>query len=241
MRVPVMIGLLCSPALAAKELPPIHTTVCGSRTCRPGEGNPTVTHGENPFEFPVAPEAMKRGPPHEPDPKSAQYAPLVAAAKAIAHQHHHLVIMTAADFDYRELAENWYRAVKRFSGNALVYALDQQAHEHLVARGVASVDGSANVDAWNATRLVRHIQRAEAEKHLAAAALAAAGLDVLLTDTTHVVTGDIVPALAALGKAHNAADAAVPRAGCNGKPPVRAPPQIQLARALARYISACRR
>ena len=43
----------------------------------------------------------------------------------------------------------------------------------------------------DATRLVRHIQRCEAEKHLAAAALAAAGLDVLLTDASHVLLGDV--------------------------------------------------
>ena len=35
---------------------------------------------------------------------------------------------------------------------------------------------------WNRTRLQRHIQQAEAERHLAAAALAASGLDVLLME-----------------------------------------------------------
>ena len=181
-----------------------------------------MTHGDNPYEFPVPPDAMKRGLPHEPDPHSAQYAPLVAAAKAVAHQHHHIILLCAADFDYREIAENWFKSIKRFSSNGLVYALDAAAHGYFASRGVTSFDGSANLEAWNSTRLQRHIQRAEAEKHIAAAAVAAAGLDVLLMDSTHVVTGDLMPALAALGKSSGdtAVDAAVPRAGCNGKPPV---------------------
>lgn len=201
-------------------LAPTHRTACGGRTCLPGEGNPTVTHGDNPYTFDLPKDAIRKAPPHEPDPLSPQYAPLLTAAKAVAHSHHKLVIMCAADFDYREMAENWHRAIKRAGlSNGLVYALDREVHAYLGAKGVPSFDGSANLNAWNTTRLQRHIQRADAERHLAAAAIAAGGLDVLLTDTTHVLLGDVMPPLIALAK-EGGVDAAVPRGTCGGKAPV---------------------
>ena len=219
-------------------------TVCSGRACRPGEGNPSVTHSSNPYTLPPILENYTRTPPHEPDPKAPHYAALVAAGVASAH--HHLLIFCAADYDFRELAENWYKAIRRLNlTNALVYALDRPAHEYFVSRGMPSVDGSANLDAWNRTRvqvgtappslhcyrsgqfppslppsLQRHIQRAEAERHTAAAALAAAGLDVLLTETTHVMVKDVTPALHALRGHREAVDLAVVRQQCTGKSPV---------------------
>ena len=166
---------LCAAVLAAAKpppppLPPLHRIDCGGRVCRPGEGNPSVTHGDNPYEFPMPDGWQKKGPPHDPDPNSPQYAPLVAAAKSVAHAHHKLVIMCAADFDYREIAENWYKAVKHAGlSNGLVYALDREAYSYLVGKGVHAFDGSSNLAAWNSTRLQRHIQSADAERHLAAA------------------------------------------------------------------------
>lgn len=172
---------------------------------------------------------MKRGLPHEPDPTSPQYAPWVTMAKALAHQHHHLVVFSVADFDYRYLAENWFKAAaKAGMTNAIVYALDEEAHAYFVSKGVRSFDGSGNLAAWNQTRLQRHVQAAEAERHLAAAALAAGGLDVLLTDVTQVILGDVTPMLAAVAKAPEGVDMAVGRGGCNGKPPTGCGPMFNL-------------
>ncbi len=205
---------------AADALPPLHATVCGGgRKCRPGEGNPSVTHADNPYPpLPLEPDEL-RVPPHEPDPKAAHYAAFVTAASAVA-QHHRLVIMCAADFDYREIVENWYAALRRSGlSNGIVYAYDAELHDHLRGRGVPSVDGSANLEAWNRTRLARHIQRAEAERHIAAAALAAAGLDVLLMDAAHVMLRDATPTLHAVVKSGDVG-MAVARNVCDGKPPV---------------------
>jgi len=203
------------------ELPPLHRTVCGNgtRTCRPGEGNPSVTHSDNPYDFPHPTDYLKT-PPHSPDPTSPQYAALVTAAEAVKG-HHRLIYMCVADFDFRELAKNWHRAIRRFGlSNAIVYALDSETRAYLAAAEVPTVDGSANIAAWNRTRLGRHMQRVDAEKHVAAAALVAAGFDVLLTDATHVMTRDATPFLHALTKdagAH-ALDAAVARsAHWNGR------------------------
>jgi hypothetical protein len=100
-----------------------------------------------------------------------------------------------------------------------VYALDLPSHEYLSGKRINSVDGSANMDAWNQTRLQRHIQRAEAERHLAAAAICYGGLDVLLTDTTHVLLADVMPTVHGLAKA-GTVDMASARGGCDGKPPI---------------------
>jgi len=207
-----LIILLSALEAGSESLPPKHSTICDGRTCRPGEGNPTVTHSTNLYT-PQMPKTFQKDPPHRPD--SPQYATLLAAARR-----HQLVILCAADFDYREIAENWYRAIQRVGlSNALVYALDTEVHVYLSGRGVPSVDGSANLEEWNRTRVARHIQRAEAERHLAAAALAAAGHDVLLTEATHVMLSDVTPMLHALA-AKGDIDMAVPRGNCDGKAPV---------------------
>jgi len=129
---------------------------------------------------------------------------------------HHLVYMCAADFDYREIAENWHRSVRRAGlTNHLIYALDAEAFTYLGARALPVYDGSGNLNAWNNTRLQRHIQQAEAERHLAAAAVAASGLDVLLMECTHVMLRDPTPMLHTM--ARSTADTAFPRGHCSGK------------------------
>lgn len=211
--------LLSAAAATAADLPPLHTTVCagGKRPCRPGEGNPTVTHSDNPYTFNTPSDFIKAAPN---DPRGPAYKALVTAATAVK-SHHHLLYFCVADFDFRELAENWHKAISRFGTNALVYALEPEAHAYLTARQIPSVDGSANLAAWrNRTRLSRHMQRVDAEKHVAAAALAAAGFDVLLTDATHVMLRDATPSLHALSKV-GGVDAAVARIGnSTGKPPL---------------------
>lgn len=220
MMIASLLVLLPPLALAetrTHELDQYPVTLCDGRACRPGEGNPTVTHSSNPYKLPPIGADFLKAPPHGPEPHSPQYERLVAAAHAAAK--HHTVIMCAADFDYRELAQNWHRATARLGlTNALVYALDAAAYAFLSSSGVPAVDGSANVDAWNRTRVQRHIQRAEAERHLAAAAIAASGLDVLLTDTTHVMLRDVMPSLHAVAK--SGVDMAVVRGRCTGKPPL---------------------
>ena len=194
-----------------------HATVCNGRACRPGEGNPVVTHDVNPWDAcnPCPSQAIK-GMPHEPDPSSPQYAPLVAAAKTAAQRH--LVYLCAADYDYREVVENWHAAARRVGvSNVVLYALDSEMHAHLLTRGLPSINGTSNLLAWkNRTRLQRHIQAAEAERHLAAAAVAASGLDVLLMESTHVMLGDPSNVLHALARA-GAVETAVPRGVCTGR------------------------
>ena len=208
-----------SLAILISAEPSPHKTWCDDRPCRPGEGNPVVTHSNNPYETPGPPDFIKT-PPHTPDPTAPHYAPLVATAKAVAHAHHHLVYMCAADFDYRELAMNWWQSLQRQGlHNGFVYALDGEVHEYLKARQVPVVDGSANLDAWNRTRVTRHIQRAEAERHMAAAAVAAAGLDVLLMEATMVMVHDPSPTLHDVARS-GVVDTAVPRCNCNGAPPL---------------------
>jgi len=129
--------------------------------------------------------------------------------------------MCAADYDFREIASNWMRAFVRLGlKNALVYALDAEAHAHLTARGVRSVDGSLAMADFNRTRLARHIQRAEAERHLAAAAVAASGVDVLLMDCSHVLLRDAAPLL---HEAAHSVDVSVPRGNCDGRTTPRSP------------------
>ncbi len=192
-----------------------HATVCDDRPCRPGEGNPVVTHNDNPWDAQPPIDAIK-GLPHDPDPLSPQYAPLIVAAKAAAQRH--LIYLCAADYDYREVVENWHAAARRVGvSNLVIYALDAEMHTHLLARGMPSVDGASNLLAWkNRTRLQRHIQAAEAERHLAAAAVAAAGLDVLLMESTHVMLGDPSATLHALAHA-GAVETALPRGSCTGR------------------------
>jgi len=215
LRVALRMASLVGVALAT--LSP-HKTECDGRPCRPGEGNPTVTHDNNPYEGPTMPPDVLKSVVHVPDPLSAEYAPLVAFAKETV-KHHHLLFMTAADFDFREIALNWHKALERLGhGNALVYGYDREVVGHLTSRGVPTFDGSANMAAWNTTRMSRHIQQAEAERHLAAAAVAASGLDVLLMESTMVVLKDPMPLLHEVSKAD--VDMAVPRGSCGDKPPI---------------------
>ena len=127
-------------------------------------------------------------------------------------------MFAAADFDFRELGENWYKATQRAGvGNALLYALDAPAYEYFLSRRIAAVvNGTDNLDAWAGTRLQRHIQRALAERHMAAAALVGAGFDVLLTDTTHVVLRNPFGYLRAQ---RDDVDLWAMRGGCNAKRP----------------------
>ena len=193
---------------AKRGLPPLplwpaHSTVCGGRACRPGEGNikhdtesgPTGRRYKmwgQPYEHREQyVQSRSRRAPHAPNPDTV-YAGLAAAARAVARDN--LVVMTSGDFDYRELVVNWVLHVRKTGRqNALVYAMDGELHAELTRRGMASYDGSALVGAWNSTCLQRHVQAVRMERHLAAAALVAAGLDVLYTDATAVFVRDAVP------------------------------------------------
>ena len=198
---------------------PMHTTVCEGRVCRPGEGNlKGYQHWSMPWEPPPIdgllkmPQSWGRG---ESFPTS-RYTSWVAAAKA--QQRDNLVVFAAADFDFRELAENWYAAAQKAGiSNAILYALDADAYAHFKRKGLPSYNGTDNLNAWALTRLQRHIQRALAERHMAAAALVDAGLDVLLTDTTHVFLQPVQPFFAAQPKE---VDLFAMRGGCNVKEPL---------------------
>ena len=125
------------------------------------------------------------------------YTELIAAAERVHEDR--VVVLAAADFDFRELAENWYLAARRARiSNALLYALDAEAAAHFVARAIPTANGTANLNAWSATRLQRHLQRALAERHMAAAALVHGGFDVLLTDVSAVLLRPIAPTLRSL-------------------------------------------
>lgn len=208
----------------SEALEPLHKTVCeNGRPCRPGEGNlKGYKHWSQPYppyeEVHGKGSALKKRatPPGwgkgEPFPAS-NYEALRAAAAGLRGP----IVLVAADFDYRELAENWFRSARRAGmASVVVYALDAEACAYLVAAGVPAVNGTDNTRAWEATRLERHIQIALAERHMAAAALVDAGHDVLLTDASHVFLRDPSPRLAELPPS---LDAAVGRGGCNGKGP----------------------
>jgi len=83
-------------------------------------------------------------------------------------------------------------------GNGLVVSMERQLHDALVAHGAASFDNSANLAAWNGTCLQRHIQAVRMERHVAAAALVASGLDVLATDASAVILKPMLPYLSTL-------------------------------------------
>lgn len=179
---------------------PLHRTWCGDHVCRPGEGNlKGYKHWSMPWEPPpitgltkAAPHGWTSGAPFP----EAHYRPLISLAQKLvsAGGGSKLVVFAAADFDFRELGENWYRAAQRAGiPNALIYALDAEACGHFLGKGIPTANGTDNLNAWAATRLQRHIQRALAERHMAAAALASAGFDVLLSDTTHVFRKPIAP------------------------------------------------
>ena len=88
---------------------PRHDLVCGDHDCRPGEGNTKgYVHWGQPYihrEGYV--QSRSRVAPHSADPLT-YYADLVRVASRIADDR--LVIMAAADWDYREVALNVSRA-----------------------------------------------------------------------------------------------------------------------------------
>jgi hypothetical protein len=198
---------------------PLHKTDCGGRVCRPGEGNlKGYQHWSMPWEPPpidslskLAAREWGKGAPFP----ARFYEPLVSVAARV--QQDKIVIFAAADFDFRELAENWYRATQRASiSNVLLYALDSEAYDYFSARSIPTANGTDNLDAWASTRLQRHLQRALAERHMAAAALVHAGYDVLLTDTTHVFQRPVTPLLRSLGS-DGSVDIFAQRGGCSLK------------------------
>ena len=85
---------------------PMHKTVCDGRPCRPGEGNlKGYAHWKQPYEPPAEGivKTLSKRPVHE--PTREHYASLIDAATSV--QSGGLVLLAAADFDYRELALNW--------------------------------------------------------------------------------------------------------------------------------------
>ena len=157
-----------------KGLPPLprfptHTTVCGSRSCRPGEGN--LKHSEEkvagttinggvrfkqwtqPYEHREAyVQSRSRSIPHAPD--AAHYGELVRIAKAAATAS--LLLVTSGDWDYRGLVWNWLAHARSHGHtNALVLSMDSELHRALVGAGATSFDDSANLAAWNATCIQR--------------------------------------------------------------------------------------
>lgn len=193
---------------------PLHKTDCNGRPCRPGEGNiQGYAQWSQPYE-PTSEEVIQsksKRPVHQ--PTAELYGGLITVARRVAEGG--MVMLAAADFDYREVAENWFRAARRVGmGNALVHCLDSEAYAHLMARGVTASDGSTAMAEWHKTKLLRHIQRALAERHMAAAALVNAGLDVLLTDVSAVPMRDPRPFFASQD---GNIDMLVPRSGCGGK------------------------
>ena len=182
---------------------PTHSVRCGSRACRPGEGNlKGYRHWAQPYLHREAyVQSRVRRAPHGPDARG--YAGLVREAQRVAIDG--LVVVAAADFDYRELVLNWVMHAHQLGyANSLVLSMDVELHADLVARNVPSFDNSALLDEWNATCLTRHIQRVRMERHLGLAALVSAGLDVLHTDATAVFVRGFVPELRAEAATHDA-------------------------------------
>lgn len=176
---------------------PTHSTVCGDRPCRPGEGNMKgYTMWSQPYEHREAyVQSRKRLPPHDPDP-STTYEGLVRVARRI--QKGGVVILTAGDWDYREMVYNWLMHAYRLNYfNSLVLAMDAELHADLLQRRVPVFDNSALLDAWNTTCLQRHIQAVRMERHLGVAAIVASGISVLHAEASVVILGDLMPYLRA--------------------------------------------
>uniref|UniRef100_A0A7S0L4Y5 Nucleotide-diphospho-sugar transferase domain-containing protein n=1 Tax=Coccolithus braarudii TaxID=221442 RepID=A0A7S0L4Y5_9EUKA len=191
-----------------EALEPMHRTVCEGRPCRPGEGNlKGYHHWSQPYEPPSDEGKIRYAPFGVGD-----YAPLISRARAVAREG--FVVFAAADYDYREMVENWWRSAQRakVAEHALVYCLDAESMVYLSAKGLATVNGTSNYLVWMRTRLHRHIQRALAERHTALLSLAEAGLDVLLTDASHVF---LRPGLQAYFAQHTDVDVLVQRGKCN--------------------------
>ena len=176
---------------------PLHKTVCGDHICRPGEGNlKGYGHWSQPYKQTDVPKDAPKYVPgwtntHFP---AERYVPLVTLAKE--RQRDGIIIFTAADFDYREHAENWWLFTQRAGvANALVHSLDNEAYDYFRSKNIPAANGTGSMDAWLSSRLQRHIQRALAERHMAAAALVYAGLSVLMMDSTAVLVRDPMPYL----------------------------------------------
>lgn len=190
---------------AAMPWLPTHKTVCGDRPCRPGEGNLKGYRmwGQPYIHREAWVQSKTRKMPHSPDPPHEHYHEVVQAAHAV--QQHNLVVMAAADYDFREIIQNWYAHLKRLGiQNALVLAMDRELSRDLELRRIPHADNSVNLDAWNATCLQRHIQRVRTERQLALCALLLSGLDVLHTDATVVFTKDVLPMLRTQQPFHDA-------------------------------------
>ena len=173
---------------------PTHRTQCdGGRACGPGEGNLKgyKMWGQPYIHREAWVQAKSRRPPHPPDP-TTHYAGLVQVARRVARDR--LVVMAAADWDFRQIVLNWYHHLRAVDmTNALVLSMDAELHAHLRMRGVPSADNTDNVQAWNTTCLQRHVQRVRMERQLALAALVGAGFDVLHTDATVVFVRNVLP------------------------------------------------
>ena len=182
---------------------PLHKVDCGGYTCRPGEGN---LKGYEHWSMPWTPPSIDEGgpdggpllksapgwPKKETEFPAALYSNVIAAARGIAKDN--FVVFAAADFDFRYLGMNWHRATQRAGiTNALLYALDSESYSFFLSMSIPTANGTERMGAWGQTRLQRHIQRALAERHMALAAIANDGLDVLLSDTTHVFQKPVQP------------------------------------------------
>lgn len=214
---------------APLPLSPTHDVRCGGRACRPGEGNlKGYQHWSQPYKHvPVKLADTYGSPPgwrRRSDPfPSHRYASLVEVAKSRLRDN--FVLLCAADFDFRLLALNWYRAAAKAGweppcalsvgrsqpsrklapggrgeppralarrrravlparsrrGDQQRYRRAQRASRSrrcatLLPR-FTSAAAPWSLQAWvdPTSRLRRHIQRALAERHMAAAALVKAG------------------------------------------------------------------
>ena len=151
---------------------PTHEIYCANgRLCRPGEGNLKGYRfwGQPYIHRESYVQSRHRTQPHEPNPQ-AEYSKLASLARRV--QKENLVMMAAADWDFRRIILNWIIHAHRLGyTNALVLSMDVELDADLRRRGLPSVDNSANLDAWNTTCLQRHVQRVRTERVLAVAAL----------------------------------------------------------------------
>lgn len=181
----------------AKKMPwfPTHTTVCGGRPCRPGEGNLKGYRfwGQPYIHREEYVQSRHREPPHQPNPK-AEYARLISIAKRVHKEN--VVIVAAGDWDWRRIILNYVQHAHRLGyTNTIILSMDSELHADLRSRNIPSFDNSDNVNAWNTTCLQRWIGQVRMERHFATFALVAGGFDVLLTDATVVFVRDFMPFL----------------------------------------------
>lgn len=165
---------------------PTHATVCEGRPCRPGEGNLKHVREKGagggwrykqwtqPYIHREAwVQHRGRAVPHAPDPQTT-YAALAQAARRVAADN--LVIVTAGDWDYRELVLNWVAHAHKWRyHNALVLAMDRELSDELQRRRIPFADLSAQLQRWNETCMQRHIQAVRTERHVAVAAVSSRG------------------------------------------------------------------